>query len=196
MADSSGVGAWHFPIVCELGEWIKRLHVSSQEGFVTLSLPCRSRLGRREGIGAGDDGTGVEHLLELGLDFLFVKLFGTLLEDFLCALAFLADGRLLGEPLHPAIVKEVGAEFLVLLEQRVKEEHQVGALRTVVQAEGILVGVVRAGRRHEVHLDVRIITEVIPSVDADAHREGTGGELLLVGRIAEWAKKILRSSSL
>ena len=163
--------------------------MSSQEGFVTLSLPCRSRLGRREGVGAGDDGTGVEHLLELGLDFLFVKFLGTLLEDFLGALAFLADGRLLGEPLHPAIVKKVGAEFLVLLEQRVKEEHQVGALRTVVQAEGILVGVVRAGRCHEVHLDVRIITEVIPSVDADAHREGTGGELLLVGRIAEMGEE-------
>ena len=112
-----------------------------------------------------------------------------MLEDFLGALAFLADGRLLGEPLHPAIVKEVGAEFLVLLEQRVKEEHQVGALRTVVQAEGILVGVVRAGCGHEVHLDVCVVAEIIPSVDADAHREGTGGELLLVGRIAEMGEE-------
>ena len=63
------------------------------------------------------------------------------------------------------------------------------SLRTVVQAEGILVGIVRAGCRHEVHLDVRVVAEIIPSVDTDAHREGTGGEGLLVGRIAEMGEE-------
>ena len=107
--------AWHLLVVGELGKRVKRLHVSGKESLVTLGFPGRSRLGGREGVGARDDGTSVEHLLELGDNFFVMQFSGALHKNVLGALAFLADGRLLGEPLHPAIVKEVGAEFLILL---------------------------------------------------------------------------------
>ena len=75
--------------------------------LVAFLVLGRTQYGLGNNLIAGDNRAVVEQIAELGLDVFVVHLFGPVLEQTFGTLSFLADGRLLREALHTAIVQEV-----------------------------------------------------------------------------------------
>ena len=113
--------------------------MASQKVLVTFCFLGCTRFRWGKNCTTRDNRTGIKHLLELRLDFLIIQILGALLEEHLGTLTFLTDGRFLGETLHTAIVEEIGTKFLIVLEHRIEEIHEVCSLWRIVQTEAVLV---------------------------------------------------------
>ena len=108
-----------------------------------------------------------------------------MLKEHLSTLTFLTDGRFLGETLHTAIVEEIGTKFLIVLEHRIEEIHEVCSLWCVVKTKAILVRGICACSCDKVNIYISIIAEIVAPIDTDSDIERTCSKVLFIGRITK-----------